>query len=218
MDDGVLALSGSLLRWLTSASLASVVLLAGCSSSTEPSPSRQLAGGTPWSSTVPFRPATRADSHVVLKALLHRALRKPKPTGGCSPTVTHKAARVYGNVQGRGPVYPVSPGRLKVPFPNPARSIWGRSDFSGSKVRWIAGRQYAGPVLVRGFALRGNDPVKFNSHLKNYLFSPGYSPSTNRWHEYSGWHYVRVQRPGCYVWQIDGRNFSHLVVFRVVPE
>lgn len=209
---------GLLLRRLTSVTLATVVLLAGCSSLTKPAPSPQLAGRSPSSSTVPYRPPARADSHVALKALLQRPLRKPESAERCSPTFTHRAASAYGKVQGRGPVYPVSPGRLQVPFPNPAGSIWGKSKFSGFKIRWIARRQYTGPVLVRGFALRGNDPVRFNSHLKKYLFSPGYSPDTSRWHEYAAWHYVRVRRPGCYVWQIDGRSFSRLVVFRIVPE
>jgi hypothetical protein len=29
--------------------------------------------------------------------------------------------------------------------------------------------------------------------------------------------YTRVQAVGCYAWQIDGRDFSRVVVFRAVP-
>lgn len=203
---------------MLAAFVATMLLLAGCDSASGPATSSRMTPTTPTSSTSHLGTPPADDPRTALDTLRQRRLRQPQKARHCPITAAQKLAAVYGRVQGRGPVYPVSSGRLKVPFPVPSNSIWAGSSFSGFKVRWIVSRGYAGPVLVRGFAWRGDAPVKFDDQLRPFLFSRGYTPSREQWHEYATWHYLRFRRPGCYAVQIDGRGFSRIVVFRVLRE
>lgn len=214
--------TGKVLRHPTSMRLAwlgvSFLLAAGCDSSVESGAPPRSSITVESSSILVPRESRDRSPKAELHLLRQRELQRPRQAENCPVTTSHKLAHLYGRLQGTGPVYPVSNGRLRVPFPAPKTSIWSGSPFSGFKVRWIAERRYNGPVLVRGFAWEGHAPVKFNDRLRPFLFSAGYKRSHERWHEYAAWHYIRFRQAGCYALQIDGREFSEIVVLRVVPE
>jgi hypothetical protein len=76
------------------------------------------------------------------------------------------------------------------------------------KVLWLVRRRYDGPVLIRGGRIGGQRRMLFDgnrSKVSQLRFSGSTQPSE-----------VLVAAPGCYGWQIDGRGFSRMLVFRAV--
>jgi hypothetical protein len=159
---------------------------------------------------------------------LRRPLQLPRLAPGepCPVTAVDSSldwSSTYGIAPGvgQGPVYPVglASGVLRIA---PAKAFRSRS-WGGQKVLWFALPTYTGPVLIRGARIDGTGTVRFGQDpvpAKELLISgpqqaiPGgvtppkdarYRPST-----------TRVQGPGCYAFQIDGRTFSRTVVFRAV--
>jgi hypothetical protein len=86
------------------------------------------------------------------------------------------------------------------------------------KAMWAIDPRYAGPVLVRGRQLDGDDVLKFEKG------EPGFSDYTRahptaELHESGGYVHpsvTRVQTLGCYAYQVDGIGFSYSIVFRAV--
>ena len=121
---------------------------------------------------------------------------------------------------GTGPAYPVGipNGVLRFEYP-PSRTNtgFGDSDWGGQKVLWVVDPSYHGAVLIRGGRLDGTESVRFG---------PGHNPAqqlrlsiepgnmTGGWANYPS--YTRLRAAGCYGYQIDGRSFSKVIVFRAV--
>jgi hypothetical protein len=153
-------------------------------------------------------------------ATLHRPLRIPaKLAGRCPATPGVPVAPGLAFIgQGAGPLYPLDAyPALKVIPGGRKGQPWFPSAWGGREMRWAARPSFSGPVLIRGRRLGGGARV---------AFGPGQAPAIElrvdvpRRGAHSWWTattYTRVKAPGCYAWQIDGRRFSRVVVFRAVP-
>jgi hypothetical protein len=152
------------------------------------------------------------------------ASRRPPPSPALDPGAACPAgpaatvAPAFGPALGPGPVYPIygadglfAGGQDMFPAP-----------WLGRKVLWIAAPAYAGPVLVRGRQLDGKDEVRFGAGpapvAELQLDTATSSGSAALWRDWPG--YTRVRAPGCYAYQVDGSNFSIVIVFqaRVAPD
>lgn len=118
-------------------------------------------------------------------------------------------------VVGDGPVYPVA-----VYFAGKGPTLELRPEDKQAdgtynmKVRWI-GVGYAGPVLIRAARLDGAGTASATFSYFGQRADGGYTavlpekdtdmPAT-----------TTVSGPGCFAYQVDGTNFSNVIVFRAV--
>ena len=104
-------------------------------------------------------------------------------------------------------LYPVQPSQ-----------VWYPSEWSGNKIAWTAPKAFRGPILIRGRRLDGMDKVGFGdksvpaAELRLMVSARGLGQ--DGWYQQGS--YTRVRAAGCYAWQIDGRAFSRIVVFKAV--
>jgi hypothetical protein len=148
-------------------------------------------------------------------ASLLRPLRLPKVGAGqdCPTTASHHVlTEDFGGVAlGTGPVEPLVQGSVNELAPWPA-------GWYGFKTLWFAVPSYSGPALIRGARIDGDGPVGFgeNPFLGHLVFPPG--PTVNEgldgYRQLPGGTYVRSQ--GCYAWQVDGADFTYVIVFKAV--
>jgi len=160
-------------------------------------------------------------------AKLHRPFHLPRVAPGAACPVSHIDRRVDwqhisifgGSGIGRGPVYPGlgSSGGLLTATPDAQHG----GPWAGGKVFWYVRPSYRGRALVRGRRLDGSQRLGFNGRRlparelrieRSMTVSwqgqpPGSRGIPSR---------VRVRASGCYGVQIDGTNFSRVVVFQVV--
>jgi hypothetical protein len=83
------------------------------------------------------------------------------------------------------------------------------------KTLWFGRPSYGGPVFIRGRQLDGSHVTVFGEAptIIDPLLRAGPTINGgNGWREWPGGTYLRA--PGCYAWQIDGLNFSHVIVFK----
>lgn len=155
---------------------------------------------------------------------LHRPLHIPRLAAGTPCPVSGPADfdfAKYGVTQGvgPGPAYPVAlrqPGTiLDFEYPPSAASVIAGSKWGGNKVLWFVAPSYTRPVLVRGRQLDGSHGVRFEllrvptKELRIAPVPEWLSPRRDRGRAST----TRVQAPGCYAYQIDGRSFSRIIVF-----
>ena len=87
---------------------------------------------------------------------------------------------------------------------------------------WAIDKDYSGPLLFRGERLDGPQALRFDHYLGTYggeggsrafaeLAYPPLDGITVMRTAPSG---VRMQTSGCYAIQVDGTNFSEIIVFR----
>lgn len=151
---------------------------------------------------------------------LYRPLEVPRLAPGetCSvstvDTSVDFASFGIGPGVGRGPIYPVglnvADGTLDLAPPERYESgRWG-----GNKVLWFVHPRYRGPVLIRGRQLDGPYRVRFgrgNVPLRELRITPGETQQRGGRAEPSS---SRLRAPGCYGYQVDGKTFSRVIVFR----
>ena len=137
----------------------------------------------------------------------------------CPVTTARVLSPRFGRGQGTGPVYPVGAARgLQFVCPVEPTQGWYPSEWSGNKVAWVARKGFAGRVLIRGWRRDGSDAVRFGDKPQ---------PQTELRLTFSakdrgegGWlnkgTYTRIRAPGCYAWQLDGRDFTHVITFRAI--
>ncbi len=98
----------------------------------------------------------------------------------------------------------------------------GTSGWGGQKVIWFIDPIYHGPALIRGKQLDGSGQVRFDSEpnepaapaahtLLNALRIIG-GGAGDPWPSWPS--NTRLQMPGCYAYQVDGPNFSEIIVFK----
>jgi hypothetical protein len=107
-------------------------------------------------------------------------------------------------------------------YPGKRSSRSGREEggWYYAKVLWAATPDYAGPILVRGRQLDGPHEVRFERgadppaelRLADGGITVG-APGLRNWPSYT-----RVRAPGCYAYQVDGQDFSEVMVFQAVKE
>ncbi|HUE75611.1 MAG TPA: hypothetical protein VMP10_02185 [Chloroflexota bacterium] len=91
------------------------------------------------------------------------------------------------------------------------------------KVPWASHADYRGPALIRGRQLDGQHDLRFASdrHEAAPALRFPVAPSTLGTNLPEGWRFqpsmIGVRGPGCYALQVDGINFTRLLVFEVVP-
>ncbi len=180
-----------------------VILLAACA----PAPAPIIA---PSSAFHTLDPAAKLRARPL-------QLVRLEPGSECPAARPHKVSPDFGPAIGEGPAYAAgfdNSGVLNVSFPAPTETVFHGSDWSGEKVLWIVDPSYQGPVLIRGGRLDGPEGLRFET---------GNEPPSELWIEASvsanGWRnqpsYTRVQAPGCYMYQVDGANFTEPIIFQV---
>jgi hypothetical protein len=168
-------------------------------------------------------PVAQGDDGVDWQAL-HRPLQLPAlapgqrcPVSSLAPEITGERYGVGGAI-GSGPVYPLLGSASLVAGYRPEE--WGRGPWGGQKVLWFTRPDYDGPVLIRGRRLGGWQWMRFDRGARpsaEIRIAPG---ETVTWSGQAPGSrgrpsYVRVRVPGCYAAQIDGIDFTEVVVFNV---
>ncbi len=143
---------------------------------------------------------------------LRRPLQLPALAAGtsCPQTEGRVVEPAYSPALGDGPVYAVGLGTAGV-----LRLGRQEGDWYGQKVNFLVAPAYRGPVLIRGRQLDGPNEARFDE---------GAAPSAELqllpvagaadWRGYPSTVWFRA--PGCYAWQLDGEDFSEVIVFQVV--
>lgn len=147
------------------------------------------------------------------------AAGSPCPT--TSPDPNGDLARIgfAGTAWGRGPAYPGGldwgQGRPILGYldPMPRESLDYGSIWFGNKVLWMIDPAYRGPALIRGRQLDGPNELRFDRGLvpPRELRMPSFPPPRHRPS------FTRVRAPGCYAYQVDGVDFSSVIVFEAKP-
>lgn len=206
--------------------------LSACTAGTTRAPSPSIPSAAPSHSRTTAPPATAessdatqpycGDQNPCVPASLRRPLTIPTIAAGApcpySRVIVHPAGTPVARGAGSGPVYAGPYGPMDAfPFdlpPSPNQPDFAGSTWGGEKVLWHAGPSYRGPVLIRGRQLDGGHLVRFErgevpSAELMFPAQPG-----NGWRDWPS--YTRVEAPGCYGWQVDGTNFTEVIVFRAV--
>jgi hypothetical protein len=172
-----------------------------------------ISDGSPAPSASPTARAT-ASPTPVLWSTLKRRLNLPvvAPGNACPRSHGQTVSAAFGPGLDGGPVYPVGLGTA---------GTLGVVASDGSyiqKVLWVGAASYSGPVLIRGgrldrpgwvkFALSGSRPVDELRLQEPTAASPGEEPG---WREWPSSTYVPAA--GCYAYQVDGIDFSRVIVF-----
>ena len=140
---------------------------------------------------------------------LRRPLELPSTGAGASCPVS-AGAQVLGYAApavGAGPIYAGQGSPLSI-------SAFVDSAWDGGRVTWLETGPYKGPVLIRGGQVGGAESVGFGEgHVPDdelQLLNP-----VTTFAEVRQWpSFTRVQGPGCYAYQIDGTNFTEVIVFQ----
>jgi hypothetical protein len=183
----------------------------------------QPAPSTPKSVNTSPPESTSVNSNV--QTLQRRPLHFPSVAAGatCPTTALRKVTPEFGIAQGEGPAYATigqeKPGTKAVLHYVDAKhfgsDVSENQGWGGQKVLWFVDPHYQGLVLVRGHQIDGTHEMRFNQALESRLVidtTVGGSPWPNRPS------YTRLQAPGCYAYQVDGSNFSYIIVFRASLE
>ena len=151
---------------------------------------------------------------------LRRPLHLPTlPRNGRCPTtpgVRFDNGQFGGIALGRPPVLPLV-GAVRRDTTSGAIAFRRRGRWWSAKTLWFSQPRYQGPVFIRGRKLGGGGKIVFGERPS--LFDPQLPPEptlngTDGWREWPGATYLRSL--GCWAWQIDGPDFSNVVVFRAV--
>ena len=220
-----------------------LMLLAGCASNgSSGNGSVDAAGTATTSSSSQASKATSTTTNTASVAttvatptsastsdLANKPLHLPSVGAGAACPVSQIRSGVVPGRQyalGNGPVY------LVVSNPTPTIQYTvapfigdTTSTLGGSRSIWAINSNYQGTVLIRGQQLGGNNPLRFNGGLDQVNSnSQGTEPILNdlrlngQQGQNSSWSsfvtFTRLQAPGCYGIQVDGQNFSEVIVFQ----
>jgi len=87
----------------------------------------------------------------------------------------------------------------------------------GIKTNWFSFPSYQGPIVIRAEHLGGPGRIAFSVYPTTTVLVVPPGPTLNRagrWRDMPGGTYVKSS--GCYAWQVDGRGFSVVIVFKAV--
>lgn len=162
--------------------------------------------------------------HGLVPEALRRALHIRRLAAGarCPVSPSKVVSSQLGPAMGRGPVFPVglAGGDLGIAPPSPGTQFAG-SGWGGNKVLWAIAPRYRGPVLIRGMRIDRPGGVGFDvgssTNMRPYseLDLWPADPTEHGWRSFPS--HTRLRAAGCYAYQIDGTNFSRVVVFRATP-
>lgn len=150
---------------------------------------------------------------------LRRPLRLPGLRRGAKcPTSSGRRldnGQFGGIALGRGPVEPLI--AMAGDLEHGVIAFHRGNGWWDAKTLWFSRPRYRGPVFIRGRRLDGPGRIVFGEQPS--LIDPQLPPGpaingTNGWREWPGGTFIRSL--GCYAWQIDGSDFSRVVVFKAV--
>jgi hypothetical protein len=182
---------------------------------------------SPISSNKPLRPTptTLADAW---KLLEQRPLRIPTLSGSEPCPITNKEILPYfGFASGKGPVsIRGTDDQFESGDPTPG-DILQKDGWKVQKELWFIQPPYQGPILVRGHQLDGPHTLLFTGGYAqmNYTGVLGLAPTSpgllllgSTQYDYpSAWPSYGIARvPGCYIYQVDGLDFSGYFITQVV--
>jgi hypothetical protein len=85
------------------------------------------------------------------------------------------------------------------------------------KALWLSRSTYQGPALIRGRQLNGTAELRFGEGSDSLLFPSGdtgvHSGFSGQWRELPA--HLRFAQPGCYALQVDGLDFTEVIVFEI---
>jgi hypothetical protein len=164
--------------------------------------------------------------------LTRRALHLPflAPGAACPVEPGRVVAAGLSPTLGNGPAYAMGVGSANgALIVNSATSLNAHGhDWGGQLVVWYLDPRYQGPVLIRGGQLSGTAQLRFNGGLdqQKYIYNLPIAPlmpalrlmaDNTPGQQWIGWpSYTRLRVPGCYAYQVDGMNFSEIIVFQAV--
>lgn len=160
--------------------------------------------------------------HGLVPSTLRRTMHLPQvaPGAGCPVSRSRVVSARFGPALGAGPAFPVglTGGDLQV-MPPSRRTQWAGSGWGGNKVLWVIAPGYRGPLLVRGARIDTRGGVGFDVGTTRPYSELDLPPAAGG---FSGWREepsdTRVRAPGCYAYQIDGTDFSRVIVFRAISQ
>ncbi len=82
------------------------------------------------------------------------------------------------------------------------------------KSAWTGEAAYTGPIFIHGREIGGTNPLGFGANFP--LDTDPYFSSAPSGDIFDTG-YVDVKAPGCYAIQVDGVDFSEIIVFQVQP-
>jgi len=154
----------------------------------------------------------------VVPNALKRRLRLPTVQAGrpcpASAGVSVNNSFFVGVALGRGPVHPIpaADGDLRHGVVV-LSSHTGRPGWLAFKTLWFSEPSYQGPFVIRAKRLDGSGPVAFG---ETPTLAPLVVPAGETLNSGAGYRTAPggtwVKTPGCYGWQIDGLNFSNVIV------
>jgi hypothetical protein len=210
-----------------------IVLLTSCGSGFPAPPGSPSAGsGDPLRSVstpapqVPQVSATPSTDSTtgIIPSSLRRPLHLPSvATGDACPT---SSGRTYTNSQfggislGSGPVLPlvgVARERDGGAAKEGVLRVRPYADYPGwlfVKTLWFSFPRYQGPVLLRGRQLDGSQDLAMGEPptIDPELTAGATANGEEGFREWPGGTWVKG--PGCYAWQVDGLDFSYVIVFK----
>jgi hypothetical protein len=181
------------------AALALLLLATACTTGAQPSKPAATPPTVATAATDPMTP-------------LRRPLRLPTLRSGdrCPVTRGHQVQRAFANVLGDGPAYPTD-----------SAGTWRDSRVENgwyyAKVLWVASPADPGPYLVRGRQLDGPEELRFGEgpHPAAELPLPAGGTASTPDSTWFNWpSYTRLRASGCYAYQLDAQNGSHVLVFQ----
>ncbi len=179
----------------------------------------------PPNTTIRPTPPTLADAWNTLE---QRLLRLPTLAPGKScPTTNDNVLPYFGFTNANAPIIA---GYTDLPFVAVQTPVVGTTynkDWFLQKVLWMIQKPYQGPVLIRGHQIDGPHALRFNGGLDQMNDNGNVSATplltelrllgSDQYDSPAGWAtYTRLQTPGCYIYQIDGSNFSGYFIFQAI--
>jgi hypothetical protein len=145
------------------------------------------------------------------------AIPKLEPGEPCPRTKGREISPDFGPGLGVGPAYPVGLGTNGVLDELEPPETFESEEWGGQKVLWVVDPRYDGPVLIRGRQLDGPNEVRFDEGdvPPKQIWMPAEDAPDERWRDRPS--YTRLRAPGCYGYQVDGPNFSLVIVFEARP-
>jgi hypothetical protein len=146
---------------------------------------------------------------------LRRPLKLPRIAPGepCPRTPGGRPNPDVATALGSGPAYPVpgfEAGKRVVELSADERrggSYW-------QKTLWAVEPAYDGPVLIRGRGISPAQKMGFGYDDRELDELELHAQKTDRWRY--GPSFTILPGPGCYAFQVDGTNFSEVIVFEAV--
>jgi hypothetical protein len=138
----------------------------------------------------------------------------------CPRTPGGRRAPKVAITLGGGPAYPVLGMSAPPPRPGGVASLGDDIRHAGwywHKTLWAIDKRYGGPVLIRGARIDRPGPLRFgvgDPEAGDYgIVSALDMPAEQRVRWRYGVSSTLVRGPGCYAFQVDGTNFSDVIVF-----